>query len=113
MEPLHRLAGIDVARFAALVGMVIVHAQSDLVLPPLERAAGGVDVTAPPAAVPLELLQALLTNRSRLLFLLLAGVGVSLLARRSRPRTSVLVRRAAFLRCSASCCCSWGGATWS
>ena len=37
------------------------------------------------------------TNRARLLFFLLAGVSVSLLAARGRAGTSVLLRRAAFL----------------
>lgn len=37
--------------------MIVVHARSELALPSLERAAGGVDVIAPPAAAPLELLQ--------------------------------------------------------
>ena len=40
---------------------------------------------------------AAVTNRARLLFFLLAGVSVSLLAARGRAGTSVLLRRAAFL----------------
>jgi uncharacterized membrane protein YeiB len=91
-----RLLGVDLARCVALAGMVLVHAQSDLVLPPLEAAAGGVDVRPPDAPYALELVQAVATNRARLLFLLLAGVGVGLLVRRG-PRTAVLLGRAAFL----------------
>jgi uncharacterized membrane protein YeiB len=97
LSPPTRLVGLDVARFLALAGMVLVHAQSDLVLPPLERAAGGVEVPAPAAPALLELLQAVLTNRSRLLFLLLAGVGVSLLVRRRPAPAGTLLRRAGFL----------------
>jgi uncharacterized membrane protein YeiB len=91
-----RLLGIDLARFVALAGMVLVHAQSDLVLPPLEAAAGGTEVRLPAAPALLELVQAVATNRARLLFLLLAGIGVALLSRRG-PRTATLLRRAAFL----------------
>lgn len=79
------------------MGMVLVHAQSDLVLPPLEAAAGGADVPAPPAPWYLEAVQALCTSRARLLFLLLAGVGVSLLVQRRGLSTSTLLRRAGFL----------------
>jgi uncharacterized membrane protein YeiB len=90
-----RLLGIDLARFVALAGMVLVHAQSDLVLAPLEAAAGGAEVRPPAGPALLELVQAVATNRARLLFLLLAGIGVALLVRRG-PRTATLLRRAAF-----------------
>ena len=94
---LQRLPGVDLARFVALAGMVLVHAQSDLVLPRLEAAAGDVEVAPPAAAAPLELLQAAFTDRARLLFLLLAGVGVGLLAARRGVRATTLLRRAGFL----------------
>jgi hypothetical protein len=89
--------GIDLARFLAVVGMVVVHAYDGIVLPPLEAASPGVDVDAPPAPEVLVWLQAALTDRARPLFFLLAGVGVSLLVARAGGTTAVLLRRAAFL----------------
>lgn len=80
-----RLPGLDLARFIAVVGMVLVHAR-DVV---------AVDATQ--AAPPLLWVQAATTNRARLLFFLLAGVGVALLVRRRGPAAGVLLRRAAFL----------------
>lgn len=81
-----RVVGLDLARFAAVAGMVVVHAG--------ELASVGVDGGAPRLV---EWLQAAATNRARLLFFLLAGVSLSLLSARGRAGTGVLLRRAAFL----------------
>ncbi|WP_183095597.1 DUF418 domain-containing protein [Nocardioides stalactiti] len=83
-EP-QRIPGIDLARFVAIAGMVLVHAQ---------------ELTgdqASSAAAWLETLLGVPANRARLLFFLLAGVGVALVVRRRDAGTSVLLRRAVFL----------------
>ena len=89
--------GADLARFVAPAGMVLVHAQSDLVLPPLEEAAAGRDVAPHSAAWPLELVQGASTDRARLLLLLLAGPSTSLLTRDTTSPGRTPLRRAAFL----------------
>lgn len=91
-----RLIGLDVARLLALIGMVIVHARTDLVLLPLER----LQPDAPSPQLPHEpvwawWLQELFTDRARPLFFALAGIGVTLLMRKARPQ--VLARRAVFI----------------
>jgi uncharacterized protein len=91
-----RLDGIDLARFVAIAGMVVVHARTDLVLLPLERAVGG-EPDLPPASAGLEVWQAIATNRARLLFFMLAGVGAALVTRRGGLGVSGWWRRAAFL----------------
>ncbi len=90
------MIGLDLARLLALVGMVIVHARTDLVLLPLER----LHPNAPSPQLPHDptwawWLQEMFTDRARPLFFTLAGVGVTLLLRRSRPQ--VLARRAAYI----------------
>lgn len=99
MEPTRtvRLSGVDLARFVAVAGMVIVHARTDLVLLPLERAYGEEDARVPNASMWLEVWQVVATNRSRLLFFVLAGVGAALLQRRRGVGVSTWWRRAAFL----------------
>lgn len=98
MSPPPRLTGIDLARFLAIAGMVVVHAATDLVLLPIERAdPAGVTPPLPPGPEWAVVLQELLTNRARPLFILLAGVGVSLLVRRTGAGAGTLVRRALFL----------------
>ncbi len=91
-----RMIGLDLARLLALVGMVIVHARTDLVLLPLER----LSPDAPSPQLPHDptwawWLQEVFTDRARPLFFTLAGVGVTLLLRSSRPQ--VLARRAAYI----------------
>lgn len=81
-----RLPGLDLARFLAVAGMVLVHARSDLAAFPSGAGAPW-----------FELVQAVAINRARLLFFLLAGVGVALLVRRRAVGSPVLLRRAAFL----------------
>lgn len=83
---LRRVPGLDLARFLAVAGMVLVHARDVLT----SNAAGA-------AGFWLEIPQAVATNRARLLFFLLAGVGVALLARRRTAGAGVLLRRAVFL----------------
>jgi uncharacterized protein len=90
-----RLSGVDLARFVAVAGMVIVHARTDLVLLPLELSGGG---DAPSSSSPwLEVWQVVATNRARLLFFLLAGVGAALLTKRRSTSIGMWWRRAAFL----------------
>ncbi|MDZ5662306.1 DUF418 domain-containing protein [Nocardioides sp. S-58] len=83
---LSRLPGLDMARFLAVAGMVLVHARDVLA----QDAAGS-------AALWLEISQSIATNRARLLFFLLAGVGVALMSRRQGAGAGVLLRRALFL----------------
>ena len=86
-DPVHgRLPGLDLARFLAIAGMVLVHASSDLSADPTAAAAPWV-----------EAIEAVVTNRARLLFFLLAGVGVAMLVRRRGVGARVLLRRALFL----------------
>ncbi|KRF03474.1 hypothetical protein ASG88_21965 [Nocardioides sp. Soil777] len=66
--------------------MVLAHARSDL--------AGD---AADAGASWLEVVEAVATNRNRLLFFLLAGVGVALIVRRRGVGAGVLLRRAAFV----------------
>lgn len=84
--PQTRLMGLDLARFLAIAGMVFVHARDVL--------AGHVASSEPWA---LMLLQSVTTNRARLLFFMLAGVGTALLVSKREQVTSLLLRRAAFL----------------
>lgn len=91
-----RMIGLDLARLLALVGMVIVHARSDLVLLPLER----LQPDSPSPQLPHDpawawWLQEVFTDRARPLFFTLAGVGVTLLLRSSHPK--VLARRAVYI----------------
>lgn len=74
---MERLAGVDVARGVALLGMMAVHVF------PAERPDGSV-----------TLVHQVASGRSSALFALLAGVGLSLLSRRAGPglRRSVSVR---------------------
>ena len=88
-----RIIGLDLARFVAIAGMVVVHAGELVMLP----ASVGVGVDAGTAAGVLGWVQAAATNRARLLFFLLAGVSLSLLAGRRRAGPGVLLKRAAFL----------------
>lgn len=83
---LGRVPGLDLARLLAVVGMVLVHARSDLA-----EAGGG--------AAPLwfGMVEVVATNRARLLFFLLAGIGVALLVRHRDVGAGVLLRRAVFL----------------
>lgn len=81
-----RLPGLDLARFIAIVGMVLVHARSDLTADPASATAPWLEAT-----------QAVATNRARILFFLLAGIGVALFVRRRNVGAGVLLRRALFL----------------
>lgn len=91
-----RLTGLDLARLLALVGMVLVHGWTDLVLLPLE-AAGGPLPDGPTGPAWAVALQSVATDRARPLFVLLAGVGVTLVVARTGAGARVLLLRAAFL----------------
>ena len=91
-----RLVGLDLARLVAVAGMVVVHGWTDLVLLPLERA-GAVLPAGPEGPAWAVLLQAVLTDRARPLFVLLAGVGVTLMVARTGAGPGVLRLRAASL----------------
>jgi uncharacterized membrane protein YeiB len=88
-----RVVGLDLARFAAIAGMVVVHAAELTTLP----TSSGTQGAAADAPAVVEWVRAAATNRARLLFFLLAGVSLSLLADRGRAGTGVLLRRAGFL----------------
>jgi uncharacterized membrane protein YeiB len=88
-----RITGLDLARFVAIAGMVVVHGAELAELPP----SSSTYLAADGAPRVLEWVPAVATNRARLLFFLLAGVSLRLLAGRHRAGTGVLLRRAAFL----------------
>jgi uncharacterized membrane protein YeiB len=55
-----------------------------------------------------DFIQGVVTNRARLLFFLLAGLGVSLVMRRANVGTAVLLRRALFLAVTGVLLVIWG-----
>ncbi|MFC4778745.1 acyltransferase family protein [Paenibacillus sp. GCM10023252] len=92
-----RILGLDLARLLAIVGMVIVHAATDLVMLPQERLQPEADVPWPTSPEWAYWFQVLFANRARPLFILLAGVGISLLVTRKGIRRRELVLRAIYL----------------
>ncbi|ANE47637.1 hypothetical protein SY83_16605 [Paenibacillus swuensis] len=91
-----RLLGIDFARFVAILGMILVHAATDLVMLPQERALDA-EVPWPKDPAWAYWIQVIFANRARPLFIMLAGVGISLLVSRKSIGGLVLVKRAAYL----------------
>ncbi|MGP1908002.1 DUF418 domain-containing protein [Metabacillus sp. JX24] len=92
-----RIVGLDIARFIAIVGMVIVHASTDLVVLPIERLHPDMSITPPETPLWAYYLQIIFTERARPLFIFLAGIGISVLMSRKGRKAKVLVIRAVYL----------------
>lgn len=92
-----RIAGLDLARFLAIAGMVITHAFTDLYSIPRESSASGaLPVPSDPGWA--EALTYVFAGRSATLFYLLAGISIVLLVKGDPRRASpVLWKRALFL----------------
>jgi uncharacterized protein len=99
-----RIAGLDVARSLAILGMMTVHYVA--YIDPDRRPGAGF----PDPGAGQELLFGLPSGRASALFVVLAGVGLSfLLRRRGRPATNVLRRAAVLATIGLLLVPAWGG----
>lgn len=92
-----RMIGLDIARFIAILGMVIVHASTDLVVLPIERLHPDMSITPPDSPLWAYFLQIIFTERARPLFIFIAGIGISILMSRKGRKAKVVVIRAVYL----------------